>query len=199
MTDSALIPFSARHSILSKQIDNGFPDTAKSGLTHLLFDLVEREYVFGWTSIAKELQRIARRTPSEFDARKAADIKQAQAVCIEVVGDLHWLKIYDFCERLHGHLAREIGFDGQWGYEVSVPRGEVQHYIAQELQRLFIEEGLAYEFSGDSVRRQGRKHTVEASAKAHLVLGDPALSGARRHYEKALQFFRSPANPDYEN
>jgi hypothetical protein len=31
------------------------------------------------------------------------------------------------------------------------------------------------------------------------VLGDPRLAGARKHYDKALQFFRNPSKPDYEN
>lgn len=199
MTDSASTPFSARHSTQSKQIDSIFPFTARTGLTHLLFDLVERNYVAGWPAVAKELQRIGRRQPDTFDAGKTAAHKQAQVAAIEVLDDLHWLKVYDFCERLHGHLAQEVGFNGEWGYEVSVAKGEAQQYIAQELQRLFLEESLAYEFSDGMVRRRGRKHTVEASAKAHLVLGDPALVGARKHYEKALQFFRSPASPDFEN
>lgn len=199
MTDITTTPFSARYSLHSKQIDNAFPKTARTGLTHLLFDLVERQYVAGWTSIAKELQRIGRHQPSAFNLSNAIYRKEAETVAIAVIEELDWLKIYDFCERLYGHLAQEVGFDGQWGYEISVTKEEIQQYIAQELVRLFLEEDLAYEFSGGIVRRRGRKHTVEASAKAHLVLGEPILSGARKHYEKALQFFRSPATPDYEN
>jgi hypothetical protein len=64
---------------------------------------------------------------------------------------------------------------------------------------LFIEEGLAFEFKDGLVRRRGRRHTVERISRANVVLGDPRLSQARTHYEKALRFFRNPSNPDYEN
>lgn len=37
------------------------------------------------------------------------------------------------------------------------------------------------------------------TTRAQLVLGDPALANARKQYEKAIQFFRSRTNPDYEN
>ena len=193
MNEIALIPFSARYSPQNKQIDNVFPDTARMGLIHLLFDLVERDYVEGWGSTAKELQRISRRPPSSLTT------DQAKRLVTEILAELNWLKIYDFCERLYGHLAKEIGFNGQFEYEITVPKDVVQKYISLELTRLFLEEGLAYEFSNGLVRRRGRKHSVEVAAKAHLVLGDLALSGARRHYEKSLSFFRSPSNPDYEN
>ena len=111
-----------------------------------------------------------------------------------------WDKTYDFCERLHGHLACEIGYhDENDRYNVKTSRAEVQGYIAEELQRLFSEEGLAFEFSDGVVRRRGRKHTVDVASKAQVVLGDVRLTNARKHYEKALQFFRHPSQPDFEN
>jgi hypothetical protein len=62
-----------------------------------------------------------------------------------------------------------------------------------------LEEGLAFEFAEGAVRRRGREHSVEVATKAQVVLGDPKLAGARKHYDKSLQFFRSPSKPDYEN
>jgi hypothetical protein len=97
-------------------------------------------------------------------------------------------------------LPQEIGYEDSCGnYEVKTSRGDIQSYIAVELQRLFFEEGLAYEFAEGVVRRRGRKHTVELLAKTQVVLGDPQLLSARKHYDKALQFFRHPSTPDYEN
>lgn len=199
MQDENLPPFSARNNPQSKQLDNQFPETAKNGLAHLLFDLIDKNYVSGWPAVAKELQRIGRLPPEQFDPNKTADYQQAQNISIQIINELSWLKLYDFCERLHNHLAQEISFEGQWGTGISIAKSEAQKYISQELQRLFLEEDLAYEFTGGIVQRRGRKHTVGISAKAHLVLGDTRLSGARRHYEKALQFFRNTENPDFEN
>jgi hypothetical protein len=161
--------------------------------------LVGREFVRGWSAIATELNRIGRFPPSVYNT-SVADIQRARNDAASAVTNLEWEKAYDFCERLHNHLAQEVGHHTyNEGYEVTTLRGDVQAYIASELQRLFVEEGLAFEFSEGFVRRRGRKHTVDQTSRAEVVLGDQRLLGARRHYEKALQFFRNPAKPDYEN
>jgi hypothetical protein len=67
------------------------------------------------------------------------------------------------------------------------------------LQRLFSEEGVAFDFREGLVQRRGRKHTVERVSKAEVVMGDARLSASRKHYDKALQFFRAPSKADYEN
>jgi hypothetical protein len=108
--------------------------------------------------------------------------------------------VYDFCERLHGHLAHEVGYlDEHEDYRVSTPRGEAQAFISSELHRLYLEEALAFDFREGVVQRRGRRHTVERISRAEVVLGDPRLGAARKHYEKALQFFRDPSMPDHEN
>lgn len=192
-------PFSARNRGAHRQIDASFPPSARIGLLHLLLDLVEREYVSGWGSIAKELQRIGRLPPAEYSNTQITSIRQAKADAGEALTALSWDKAYDFCERLHNHLAREVGHHWNDEYEVKTPKAEVQVFIADELQRLFSEEGLAFEFTEGLVRRRGRKHTVDITTRAQVVLGDPRLANARKHYEKAMQFFRSPAKPDFEN
>jgi len=127
-------------------------------------------------------------------------LKQAKLNVETALKELRWDRAYDFCERLFSHLPHEIGFEDSAGnYCVDVPVSEIQAYIATELQRLFLEEDLAYEFSEGAVRRRGRKHTVELTAKSQVVLGDTRLSSARRHFDKALQFFRHPTRPDFEN
>jgi hypothetical protein len=168
------------------------------GLLHLLSDLVERDYVANWGRIAKEVQRIGRQSPSEY-TDSHADNKRARTNAESVLSDLAWEKVFDFCERLYSHLSREDGYwsDGDW--IVNKSRAEVQAYIADELRRLFLEENLAYEFSEGIVRRRGRKHTVDVAARAAVVLGDSRLDSARKHFGKALQFFRQPSKPDFEN
>jgi hypothetical protein len=70
--------------------------------------------------------------------------------------------------------------------------------IASELQQLFDEEKLAFDFSDGSVQRRGRRHTTEKVTRAQVVMGDYRLVAARKHYDKALQFFRH-SKPDFEN
>ncbi|MDF3036214.1 MAG: hypothetical protein K0S28_1488, partial [Paucimonas sp.] len=192
-------PFSARHRGPHRQIDNAFPTTARNGLLHVLLDLVEKDYVANWSAIARELQRIARLSPVEYNNSKSNSTAQAKADTEEILAQLSWEKVYDFCERLHGYLARDVGYTWNDEYEITAPKADVQKFISGELQRLFEEEGLAFEFADGLVRRRGRKHTVELATKAQVVLGDPRLASARKHYDKALQFFRNPAKPDYEN
>jgi hypothetical protein len=197
---SQQVPFSARVRGKHRQIDNEFPKTARVGLLHLLSDLVDRYYVSGWPAISKELLRIGRLTPPGYDSSSVASLRKAKEDSYEALDSLSWAKVYDFCERLHGSLATEVGhYEDHQSYVVTVSRGEVQAYIADELQRLFQEEDLAFEFSDGAVRRRGRKHTVEMTARAQVVLGDSRLSSARIHYDKALRFFRNPTNPDFEN
>lgn len=183
------------------QVDGDFPASARTGLLHLLFDLVERAYVPDWTVIARELNRIARRSPVAYDASRVDSCNEAKEDAkFTLEQQLSWEKVFDFCERLHNHLPQEVGHEeGFAQYVVDVSRGDVQAYIATELQRLFHEESLAYEFIEGAVLRRGRKHTVERTARSQVVLGDSRLLSARRHFDKSLQFFRHPTRPDYEN
>lgn len=191
-------PFSARNRGAHRQIDNAFPPSARNGLMHILFGLVERNYL-GWAAIAREIQRIGRLPPVEYDESRVASLKQAKEDAQTGLNALNWDKAYDFCERLHSHLARDVGHYWNDEFQLQTSKAEVQTLIADEIQRLFSEEGLAFEFTEGLVRRRGRKHTVDVTTRAQVVLGDPRLGGARRHYDKALQFFRSPSKPDYEN
>lgn len=199
MTTAPLPPFSARSRGAHRNVDSDFPDSARTGLMHLLLDLVERRYVLDWSLVARELLRIGRRPIEEYDSSSKSQ-RQARLDAEATLQQLEWNKAFDFCERLYSHLSQEIGYEDNSGnYQVNVTRTDVQSYIAGELQRLFFEEAFAYEFADGQVRRRGRRHTVELATKSQLVLGDPRLKGARQHYEKAQHFFRHPTRPDYEN
>lgn len=199
MSSSQQAPFSARNKGAHRQIDAAFPASARVGLLHLLLDLIDRRFVDGWICLARECQRIARLPPVEYDNSKTASLQKAKIDAEEALARLSWDKAYDFCERLHNYLAQEVGYHYNDEYEVTAPKTEVQAFIASELQRLFSEEELAFEFTEGLVRRRGRKHTVDVTTRAQVVLGDIRLASARRHYDKAMQFFRSPSKPDYEN
>lgn len=109
--------------------------------------------------------------------------------------------MFDFCERLHGYLTKDVYRYNQQTEELELitRRSDVQEYTANELRRLFLEEHLAYEFSNGLVRRRGRRHTADQVSRAELVLGDPRLSAALTHFNKALRYFRNVSQPDPEN
>lgn len=201
MTDLPVVPFSARIKGAHQKIDADFPHTARTGLVYLLIELVSKRYISGWVAVARELQRICRLPPVEYDISKVPDIQKAKIDSSNVVSEMPWAKIYDFCERLYARLPEQVVEHTGYGNEVEivVSTSEVQSFIEAELQRLFAEEGLAYEFSDGLVRRGGRKHTVDLATRAQVVLGDPALQAARKHFEKALGLFRRRIDPDYEN
>lgn len=200
MTASFQPPFSARARGQHRQIDADFPVSARRGLLHCLVDVIERRYISDWTVVARELHRIGRLSVVEYSSSHTASLKQARADAEAALEGLAWEKIYDFCERLYGHLPQEIGYEDSYGnYTVEVSRGDGQTYIATELERLFLEEDLAYEFTEGTVRRRGRKHTVELVTRSQVVLGDSRLLNARNHFDKSLRFFRHPTHADYEN
>jgi hypothetical protein len=190
MANDILPPFSTRHEGAQAQVDNDCPDTARIGLLHLVHALVEKQYVDSWASVTTELKRIARVRPDY-----GADIDNL------LLHQLEWTKVFDFCERLYGHLAKAVYVYNRQTEEneLVTATGEVQRYIAAELQRLFMEERLAFEFSGGLVRRRGSRHTADQVARAEFVLGDPRLGKSRAHFNKALKYFRSVSDPDHEN
>ncbi|KAF3999047.1 hypothetical protein [Glaciimonas immobilis] len=199
MYSSQQAPFSARNKGAHRQIDAEFPPSAQIGLLHLLLDLIDRDFIDGWISLARELQRIARLPPIEYNNSGPNSSQRAKKDAEQALAGLSWDKAYDFCERLHNYMAREVGIHYNNDFQVTMQKTEVQAFIASELQRLFFEEELAFEFTEGLVRRRGRKHTVDIATRAQVVLGDVRLASARKHYDKALQFFRSPSSPDYEN
>jgi hypothetical protein len=194
-------PFSSRNRGAHSRIDEDFPKSGRIGLVHLLHDPVRKRYVEGWVGLARELRRIARVEPTNYDSESVTDLLQAQKDSEETLNQLSWERVYDFCERLHNHLAQEVrdysGYGDQYNTVTSI--ADVQAFVASELQRLFLEEGLGFEFRDGAVERRGRRHTVERVSRTQVVLGDPRLVRARRHYDKALQFYRDPVKPDYEN
>jgi hypothetical protein len=189
LADEILPPFSARNRGAYAQVDNDCPETTRIGLLHLLYKLVEKEYVDGWRAVGGELRRIVRVRPD--------DDQDSERLLLE----LPWEKVFDFCERLHGHLAQDVHIYNRQTEELdlTMSRSEVQEYIANELRRLFLEEHLAFEFSNGLVRRRGRRHTAEQISRAELVLGDTRLFKARAHFNKALLYFRNVSQPDPEN
>ncbi len=154
--------------------------------------MVEKDYTSGWREVIAELQRIGRFMPDN-----GAHPDVAQVLLLQ----LEWDKVFDFCERLYSQLTRDVyrenGETGEW--ELRTAKSKVQEYVANELQRLFLEEKLAFEFSNGLVLRRGRRNTTNQISRAGMVLGEPRLLKALNHFNKALKYFRDVSNPDFEN
>lgn len=194
------IPFSTQLKGKSSNISSDFPPSARRGLLHIVYDLAEKEYISDWGVIARELQRLAREKPIEYDPNYSNSMDQAKVDLEDILDAIPWERAYDFCERLHNHLAADVGYVDQYGnYEITTPRSQIQDYIEQEISILFLEEGLAYDFTQGTVRRKGRRHTADMAIRSQVVLGDPSLNSARIHYEKAISFFKDAKKPDFQN
>ena len=190
-------PFS-RRIVSSQWVQDDFPDSARTALLHLLHDLVDRRYVKGWIEIDREIRWIAREDPQIYDQQIVESSRNARLSAEQLLRTLKWQTIFDFCERLQSRLAVSID---DWNGHVEIDRGEAQLYIGDELQRIFLEENLAFSFDQEQgeILRRGRGHTAQQIAKAEPTFGDPRLNGAREHFRKATQYFNNRARPDYEN
>ncbi|HDZ8857203.1 TPA: hypothetical protein RUW97_003612 [Aeromonas dhakensis] len=197
MTDTQA-PFSSRHRGSNQHVEDSFPDSAKIAVLHMLYDLEGKRYISDWLAIARELQRISRIQPVIYSQSPFPDVKKARTDAEQVLYSLSWDKTFDFCERIYNYLAQDV-LHGYENSELVKEKKEVQKYIASEIERLFLEENLAFEFSDGVVRRRGRRHTEDTATRAQVVMGDSRLNESRKHYAKALHFFRSPTSPDYEN
>ncbi|NTW49449.1 MAG: hypothetical protein HGB19_06955 [Chlorobiales bacterium] len=195
-------PFSRR--ILGSQwIQDDFPDSARIALLHLLHDLVDRMYVNDWIDIDREIRRIGRDEPQIYDSQKAESIRNARLSAEKLLKILAWPKIFDFCERLQSHLAKAVGHWNDFNREMDIEtdRDDVRLFIGDELQRIFLEENLAFTFDHEQgeVQRRGRGHTAKQVAKAEPTFSDPRLNSSREHFRKATQYFNNRTRPDYEN
>ncbi len=190
-------PFS-RRIVSSQWVQDDFPDSARTALLHLLHDLVDRRYVKGWIEIDREIRWIAREDPQIYDQQIVESSRNARLSAEQLLRTLKWQTIFDFCERLQSRLAVSID---DWNGHVEIDRGEAQLYIGDELQRIFLEENLAFSFDHEQgeIQRRGRGHTLQQIAKAEPTLGDPRLDNAREHFTKAMQYFSNRTRPDYEN
>jgi hypothetical protein len=162
---------------------------------------VAKEYVGGWIPLDQELRRICRESPVLYDD-SGEDKNKARISVDHLARNAPWDKVLDFIERLHSHLAQEVS---RWDSSANdwylvTPRSAVQEYISEAMTRLLLEENLAFEFGpSGGIWRRGRRHSANMVSRAEVVLGDPRLDEARKHYSKALRYFRNPSNPDLEN
>jgi hypothetical protein len=97
-------------------------------------------------------------SPNEnYDPRYIPSMKEAREDTELYLNQIGWDQVYDFCERLHNHLAQDIMYDEV----VTTTKAQAQLFIAEEMQRLFEEENLGYEFRNGFVQRRGKRHTID--------------------------------------
>lgn len=198
MKNPRLSPFSNRNQPNSKWIDNDFPLSARIGLLHLINNAIDNCYLSNWIIIAKELGRIHRDILPNYNITLVKDINEAKLDSERLLRQIHWQKLYDFCERLFSHLTNDIAFI-KHDTEVLITKSDAQEYLTNEIQLLFDEENLGYEFKDGFVQRRGNLHTINLINKAEKTLSEQRLNAARMHFSKALRNFRDRTKPDYEN
>lgn len=198
MTTAPLPPFSARNRREKNWIVEEFPDTARNGLLHVLAEAIEKNYLRDWFVVAKELRRISRVAPADYNETSIQSIRQARHDAETLLNQLDWDRSYDFCERLYSHLTQDIC---RWHNEeeITFTKVQAQAFFAEEVQRVFEEESLGYEFRDGVVQRQGKRHTINQTNKAERTLADQRLDAARRHFSKALGYFHDRKKVDHEN
>jgi hypothetical protein len=198
MSTVPLPPFSARNRREKNWIDEDFPASARNGLLHVLNEAIEKDYLRGWSIAAKELRRIARVAPTEYSSTSTESLRQARADVESLLKQINWDRVCDFCERLRSHLTEDIsGWHND--EEITTTKGQAQSFFAEEVQRLFEEEGLGYEYRDGLVQRRGKRHTITQTNKAEKVLADQKLNAARIHFSKALRYFHDRKKTDHEN
>jgi hypothetical protein len=193
-----LSPFSARNRREKNWIEEDFPASARNGLLHVLNDAIEKDCLRGWSVAAKELKRIARVVPTEYSDSSVESIKNARFDVESQLNQIPWDRAYDFCERLYSHLTEDIsrGYNNE---EILITKGQAQLFLSEEVQRLFEEEGLGYEFRDGLVQRRGKRHTINQTNTAEMALTDQRLGAARIHFSKALRYFHDRKKTDHEN
>ena len=182
------------------QISDSFPNTVSTGLGHIISDCIRRGYIDTWIDVARELRKTSRDELYDYDHFNNEDLQKSKSYFFDSFIALPWQKKYDFCEVIYFKLAyyqeeQFSNFNNQPAHSLD----EAQAYIEHEIQQLFLEEFLAYDFNKGYVIRKGRKHTVQSIEQARYVMGDNRLTDARFHFNKASNFFQNRKYPDYEN
>ena len=83
-------PFSARNRRDIATVDSAFPDTARTGLLHVVAEGVRRDLLPGWSRVAAELYRLARLTPIEYNDRNVSSIEKAKTDSAGALRGLPW-------------------------------------------------------------------------------------------------------------
>lgn len=193
-----ILPFSVRIGEARKSIADDFPMSARNSLKHLLDELVGLKYVSDWGVLAKELDRMLGEAPRKYCVNSEEEFYDFRWSVFAFIDAISWEKTFDFCERLYSKIVCLSEYTS-FGELVSEDRVAPRGFLEKELRVIFREESLAYDFIDGSVVRFGRKNTERLISKSQTVLNDSRLMEARKHFHKAIDFFRASKGADYEN
>ncbi|WP_386069503.1 hypothetical protein ACFJIW_04740 [Tahibacter sp. UC22_41] len=198
MRDPLDRPFSRRLIEQQPRIRDDFPETGRLALVHALLGFEAKRYVKSMADVYRETCRIRRKQISTLDD---IDEKQLPSRVEFALIDMDWPLVFNFCERLYLVLAvptEEDGYSPQYG-PPGLSLDAVRLEIQKEVQYIFEEENLDYDFVNGKVVRASTTHTANLIGKAGVALADPNLSEARDHFRKAQNFFKDRDRPDYRN
>ncbi len=200
MTTVPLSPFSARNRREKDWIEVGFPSVGPYRASSSVERCGRQELSFRLAGRREGTQKNCQsRSHRHYSPHRTSDIEAAQHDAEVYLDEVDWPRVYDFCERLHSYLAQDIAvYDGN-GEVVTITKAQSQLFFSEEIQRLFEEENLGYEFRNGLVQRRGKRHTIDQINKAEGALAGPKLAAARKHFSKALRHFRDRESPDHEN
>ena len=191
------IPFDKRFGILpSILVTDSFPDSARIGLSFILEDLVDKDFIekeynekTKYKYINYEIARICRDMNPVTDSRIHPKLYQ-----------MEWYKVYEFIERIYHKLKEVYKYDINGNIEhEEYNLTFVQEYYSKEIKNLLSEENIGYDFNQGLFNRKGYLKTSKAINSAMAVLSDPKLNKSRLHYMKAIQYFNKIKNLDNYN
>jgi hypothetical protein len=159
------------------------PELARVGLYHIVEQFFEEKKGYSYSGLYKVLC-IALRIP----AKRGVGVSPARdfLASLEIeklIMNCHWWQFYDICEVLWQGLK----------YKHEMGR------LSDEINTLFREEHLGFEFRDGKVEKIGSGFTDARVKEARYLLKEPEFKGADKHFEKALKALNTRPNPDVEN
>lgn len=101
----------------------------------------------------------------------------------KIVMDCEFWQFYDICEVIRSYPETN-------GERVK---------LAQQMNALFTEERLGFEFREDKIEKVGSGFIDAQIKEARYLLKEPEFKGADEHFEKAIKAINIRPNPDVEN
>ncbi len=169
----------------------GFPQTAITALLFLFQDLNNKNYLTSEKDVVLELNRIGR-----FVTYDVSGIT-CDTFLVELNGlliKMGWENILYFCERTYSKLLKEMEY-----FDTYISLDAVRKYFLDEINTIFIEESINFEFIEGVIVRRGRPQTRKALESVGYVLAEPRLERVANLFNKARKAFNQRPQPDAEN
>jgi hypothetical protein len=160
-------------------VSGDVPERARIGLYHIIEEFFGERHGAHFLDLYRQICVALR-------IRRDRDVYEewsASRTIEELIMGCEWLQIYDVCEVACASLKVE-GFRTKFYAEVN---------------QLFTEEQLGFEFRNGLVEKIGVGFIDAQIKEARYLLKEPEFKGADEHFEKALKAVNIRPNPDVEN